>query len=168
MNNVLDFGARGDGIAKDTAPVQAALDAGGIVFFLRGLICAALCICARTAGWNFPPGRFCWRARTGRITMPMISARRTGSPDRRKFREPISSSHWRRRMSRSAAVDGSTAAAKPFTATGRRGTVISTSLPGVRGRCCISVNPATSTWKMSSFTTLPTGPVFCTGARMFS
>ena len=41
---------------------------------LRGLICAALCICARTAGWNFPPGRFCWRARTGRITMPMISA----------------------------------------------------------------------------------------------
>ena len=36
MNNVRDFGAVGDGITKDTAAIQKAIDAGGIVHFPPG------------------------------------------------------------------------------------------------------------------------------------
>ena len=43
MNNVRDFGAVGDGIVKDTAAVQRALDAGGTVVLPRGLyLCGTL------------------------------------------------------------------------------------------------------------------------------
>ena len=36
MRNVKDFGAVGDGITKDTAAIQKAIDAGGIVYFPPG------------------------------------------------------------------------------------------------------------------------------------
>ena len=43
MNNVKDFGAVGDGIAKDTAAVQKAIDAGGMVYFPPGTyLCGTL------------------------------------------------------------------------------------------------------------------------------
>jgi polygalacturonase len=43
MNNVKEFGAVGDGIAKDTQAVQRAIDAGGTVFFPRGVyLCGTL------------------------------------------------------------------------------------------------------------------------------
>ena len=37
MNNVKDFGAKGDGIANDTAAIQRAIDAGGTVYIPSGI-----------------------------------------------------------------------------------------------------------------------------------
>jgi len=43
MNNVKDFGAVGDGVALDTAAVQRAIDAGGMVYFPDGVyLCGTL------------------------------------------------------------------------------------------------------------------------------
>ena len=43
MNNVMNFGAYGDGLHKDTAAVQKAIDAGGTVFFPPGTyLCGTL------------------------------------------------------------------------------------------------------------------------------
>ena len=43
MNNVRDFGAVGDGMTKDTAAVQKAIDAGGMVYFPPGTyLCGTL------------------------------------------------------------------------------------------------------------------------------
>ena len=43
MNNVKDFGAAGDGMTKDTAAVQKAIDAGGMVYFPPGTyLCGTL------------------------------------------------------------------------------------------------------------------------------
>lgn len=43
MNNVKDFGAVGDGVIKDTAAVQRAIDAGGTVYFPKGTyLCGTL------------------------------------------------------------------------------------------------------------------------------
>ena len=40
MINVRDFGAVGDGITKDTAAIQRAIDAGGMVMFPPGIYLA--------------------------------------------------------------------------------------------------------------------------------
>ncbi|MBO4303264.1 MAG: hypothetical protein J6A21_01625 [Lentisphaeria bacterium] len=37
MHNVRDFGAKGDGVTKDTGAIQKAIDAGGIVHFPQGV-----------------------------------------------------------------------------------------------------------------------------------
>ena len=37
MINVKDFGAKGDGITKDTAAIQSAINAGGVVYFPAGV-----------------------------------------------------------------------------------------------------------------------------------
>ena len=37
MRNVRDFGAAGDGKTKDTAAIQKAIDAGGIIHFPPGI-----------------------------------------------------------------------------------------------------------------------------------
>ena len=43
MHNVKDFGAIGNGIANDTAAVQRAIDAGGMVYFPAGTyLCGTL------------------------------------------------------------------------------------------------------------------------------
>lgn len=49
MKNVLDFGAVGDGITKDTAAVQRAIDQGGTVYFPAGTyLCGSLYLRSQT------------------------------------------------------------------------------------------------------------------------
>ena len=56
MNNVLDFGAVGDGKAKDTAAVQKAIDAGGIVFFPPGVYLCGTLYLKSCGGLELAPG----------------------------------------------------------------------------------------------------------------
>ena len=49
MKNVMDFGAVGDGITKDTAAVQRAIDQGGTVYFPAGTyLCGSLYLRSQT------------------------------------------------------------------------------------------------------------------------
>ena len=49
MKNVRDFGAVGDGITKDTAAVQQAIDQGGTVYFPAGIyLCGSLYLRSHT------------------------------------------------------------------------------------------------------------------------
>ena len=56
MNNVRDFGAVGDGITKDTAAIQKAIDAGGIVHFPPGTYLAGTLYLKSNGGLELEPG----------------------------------------------------------------------------------------------------------------
>ena len=56
MNNVMDFGAKGDGIANDTVAVQRAIDAGGMVFFPPGTYLCGTLYLKSHGGLHLEPG----------------------------------------------------------------------------------------------------------------
>lgn len=56
MNNVRDFGAKGDGITSDTAAIQRAIDAGGIVFFPPGCYRSGTLYLRSNGGLEFEQG----------------------------------------------------------------------------------------------------------------
>lgn len=56
MRNVRDFGALGDGICKDTAAIQRALDAGGVVHFPPGVYLAGTLYLRSHGGLDLAPG----------------------------------------------------------------------------------------------------------------
>lgn len=56
MNNVLDFGAKGDGKTLDTAAIQAAVDAGGIVYFPAGVYRSGTIYLKSNGGLYLAPG----------------------------------------------------------------------------------------------------------------
>ncbi|OQA87848.1 MAG: Endo-polygalacturonase precursor [Lentisphaerae bacterium ADurb.Bin242] len=56
MNNVKDFGAVGDGVAKDTSAVQKAIDAGGTVYFPSGVYLCGTLYLKSGGGLELAPG----------------------------------------------------------------------------------------------------------------
>ena len=56
MQNVRDFGAKGNGIAKDTKAIQAAIDAGGIVHFPPGTYLSGSLYLRSNGGLELEPG----------------------------------------------------------------------------------------------------------------
>ena len=56
MNNVCDFGAVGDGRAKDTAAIQKAINAGGMVFFQPGIYLSGTLYLRSHGGLELAPG----------------------------------------------------------------------------------------------------------------
>ena len=56
MNNVRDFGAVGDGKAKDTAAIQKAIDAGGMVHFPPGVYLSGTLYLRSNGGLDLEPG----------------------------------------------------------------------------------------------------------------
>lgn len=56
MRNVRDFGAVGDGISKDTAAIQRAIDAGGIVYFPPGTYLSGTLYLRSHGGLDLAPG----------------------------------------------------------------------------------------------------------------
>lgn len=56
MRNVKDFGAIGDGVTLDTAAIQAALDAGGIVHFPEGTYLTGSVYLRSNGGLDLAPG----------------------------------------------------------------------------------------------------------------
>jgi polygalacturonase len=55
-NNVRDFGAVGDGKTKDTAAIQKAVDAGGMVYFPPGVYLSGTVFLKSNGGLNLAPG----------------------------------------------------------------------------------------------------------------
>jgi polygalacturonase len=55
-NNVRDFGAAGDGKTKDTAAIQKAIDAGGMVCFPPGVYLSGTIYLKSNGGLNLAPG----------------------------------------------------------------------------------------------------------------
>ena len=56
MNDVRDFGAVGDGRTKDTAAIQKAIDAGGMVFFPPGVYLSGSLYLRSNGGLELAPG----------------------------------------------------------------------------------------------------------------
>lgn len=56
MNNVRDFGAKGDGVTKDTAAIQKAIDAGGMVCFPPGTYLSGTIYLKSDTGLFLEPG----------------------------------------------------------------------------------------------------------------
>lgn len=56
MHNVRDFGARGDGITKDTAAIQRAIDTGGMVHFPAGIYLSGTLYLKSGGGLNLETG----------------------------------------------------------------------------------------------------------------
>lgn len=56
MNNVRDFGAVGDGKTKDTAAIQKAIDAGGMVHFPPGIYLSGTLYLKSNGGLDLEPG----------------------------------------------------------------------------------------------------------------
>ena len=56
MQNVLDFGAKGDGKKLDTAAIQAAIDAGGEVYFPKGTYISGTLYLKSGGGLNLSSG----------------------------------------------------------------------------------------------------------------
>ncbi len=56
MRNVMDYGAKGDGITKDTAAIQRAIDAGGMVYFPPGVYVCGTVYLRSDGGLNLSPG----------------------------------------------------------------------------------------------------------------
>lgn len=56
MQNVLDFGAKGDGKTLDTAAIQAAIDAGGEVYFPEGTYLSGTLYLKSGGGLNLAAG----------------------------------------------------------------------------------------------------------------
>ena len=56
MNDVRDFGAVGDGIAKDTAAIQRALDAGGVAYLPPGVYLSGTLYLRSGGGLELAPG----------------------------------------------------------------------------------------------------------------
>jgi polygalacturonase len=56
MHNVRDFGAVGDGVTKDTAAIQRAIDAGGMVFFPPGEYLVGTLFLRSCGGLELAPG----------------------------------------------------------------------------------------------------------------
>ena len=56
MQNVLDFGAKGDGKTLDTAAIQAAIDAGGEVYFPKGTYISGTLYLKSGGGLNLAAG----------------------------------------------------------------------------------------------------------------
>ena len=55
-NNVRDFGAVGDGRTRDTAAIQKAVDAGGMVYFPPGVYLSGTIYLKSNGGLNLAPG----------------------------------------------------------------------------------------------------------------
>lgn len=56
MVNIMDFGAVGDGSAKDTSAIQKAIDAGGIVYFPAGTYLSGTLYLKSNGGIELGPG----------------------------------------------------------------------------------------------------------------
>ncbi|MGE4565872.1 MAG: glycoside hydrolase family 28 protein [Victivallaceae bacterium] len=56
MNNVRDFGAAGDGVTKDTAAIQRAIDAGGMAYFPPGVYLTGTLFLRSRGGLELSPG----------------------------------------------------------------------------------------------------------------
>jgi polygalacturonase len=56
MNDVRDFGAAGDGVAKDTAAIQRALDAGGVAYLPPGEYLSGTLYLRSNGGLELAPG----------------------------------------------------------------------------------------------------------------